>query len=119
MEPSRAQISAERLGICLEELVRAAIITQANSLLLSRQPRVDLFETDQDLSTKLRAGQEAFAERAGYFLSRLQPSIINRVADTDAARNLFVAATPMLKGRLVGPRGDLSQDGGADGADIV
>lgn len=114
-----AQISAERIGIGLEELARAAIITQVNALLLLRQPRVDLFGADQELSAKLRSEQEAFARVAGYYLSRLHPNIVQRVSDADAARNLFVSAAGVLQQRLVGPRGDVSQDPGTGGADVV
>ena len=114
-----SQISAEHLGIRLEELARAAIITQANALVLLRQARANIFEDDQELTVNLRAGQEAFEGRAKYYFSRLQPNIINRVSDADAAKSLFVAAAGVLQQRLVGPRGDAMQDGGADSGIII
>jgi len=119
MESLKDQISAEPLGIALEELAGAGIITQANALVLLRQARVDLFDTDQELSTKLRTGQEAFQTRAQYYLSRLLPNVIVGVADADAAKNLFVPAVGMVRQKLLGPRGDVSNDGGADGAALV
>jgi hypothetical protein len=119
MESLKDQISAEPLGIALEQLAGAGIITQANALVLLRQARVDLFDADQELSTKLRTGQEAFQTRANYYLSRLLPSVIGGVTDADAAKNLFVPAVGMVRQKLLGPRGDPSNDGGADGAALV
>jgi hypothetical protein len=119
MESLKAQISAERLGIALEELAGAGIITQANALVLLRQARVDLFDADEELSSKLRAGQEAFVTRANYYLTRLLPNIISGVTDADAAKNLFVPAVGMVRQKLLGPRGDVSNDAGADGAALV
>ena len=107
------------LGISLEELARAAIITQANALVLLRQARADLFKDDQELSAKLSAGQAAFEAKAKYYLSRLQPNIIHRVSDADAAKNLFVPAVGILRQRLAGPRGDAMQGGGADNGVII
>lgn len=119
MESLKTQISAERLGVALEELAGAGIITQANALVLLRQTRVDLFDADQELSTKLRTGQETFETRANYYLSRLLPNIIGGVTDADAAKSLFVSAVGMVRQKLLGPRGDAANDGGADGAALV
>lgn len=96
LEQNSQLLSTKTLPSDLTNLASAAVLTQANALVLMRQADATGLPDLNGLTTVMTHQQGVMRDHANYYLDRLLPDTIRVFSDASAAASLFTAARSVL-----------------------